>query len=132
MATQDDVRSIALSLPDTIEDSNRFAFSVLNKGKAKGIAWVWLERIHPKKSRIPNPQVVAIAVASLEEKELLLGADPAKFFTEPHYNGYRAILVRLSAVDVSELRSLITNAWACAAPAATVEKYRRAQENRQA
>ena len=56
MADQDDVRRIALSLPDTVEDDDRFAFSVLGSGKGKpnGFAWVWLERIHPKKARLPK------------------------------------------------------------------------------
>ena len=31
-------------------------------------------------------------VASLAEKEELLAADPEKFFTEPHYNGFPAVL----------------------------------------
>ncbi len=125
MATQEDVRRIALSLPETNEDANRFAFSVLNKGKAKGIVWVWLERIHPKKARVPNPAVVALAVADLNEKELMLTANPGKYFTEPHYNGYPAILVRLADVNVDELRGLIVNAWGCAAPKALVERYKR-------
>ena len=30
---------------------SRFAFSVRNKDKLKGFAWVWLERIAPKQSR---------------------------------------------------------------------------------
>jgi hypothetical protein len=37
------------------------------------------------------------------------------FFTEPHYHGFPAVLVRLSAVNVDELRELITAAW-CQAP----------------
>lgn len=126
MAIQEDVRRIALSLPATSEDPNRFAFSVLNKGKSKGVAWVWLERIHPKKARVPNPSVVAVAVANLNEKELLLAANPGKYFTEAHYNGYPAILVRLADVDVDELRGLIVNAWGSAAPKALVEQYKRA------
>jgi hypothetical protein len=35
MATQADVRRIALSLPDTVEAADRFAFSVRNNGKLK-------------------------------------------------------------------------------------------------
>lgn len=35
MATQADVRRIALSLPETEEARDRFAFSVRNKGKLK-------------------------------------------------------------------------------------------------
>ncbi len=125
MTTQQDVRRIALSLPETNEDASRFAFSVLNKGKLRGIVWVWLERIHPKKARVPNPSVVAVAVADLNEKELLLAANPGKYFTEPHYNSYPAILVRLADVDLDELSGLIVNAWGCAAPKALVEHYRR-------
>ncbi len=30
-------------------------------------AWVWLERIHPKKARVPNPAVLAIQVDELAE-----------------------------------------------------------------
>ena len=123
MATQDDVRRAALALPDTVEADDRFAFSVLNKGKAKGIAWVWQERVHPKKARIPNPEVVAIRVADEAEKQALLAEAGDKFFTEPHYNGFPAILVRLAAVDSDELEELIIDAWRCMAPKALVADY---------
>jgi hypothetical protein len=128
MATQADVRRIALALPETTEDPNRFAFSVLNKGKAKGVAWVWLERIHPKKARVPNPKVIVVAVSDLHEKELLLAANPGKYFTEPHYNGYAAVHIRLADVGVAELRSLIVNAWCCAAPPALVEQFKQQRQ----
>lgn len=65
------------------------------KGKMKGFVWVWMERIAPKKPRVPQPAVVAVRVASLEAKEFLLSLDPNKFFTEPHYDGFPAVLVRL-------------------------------------
>ena len=116
MADQSDVRRIALALPETIEGEERFAFSVRNRGKEKGFVWVWMERVEPKRPRVPNPEVVAIRVADHEEKELLLAADPAKFFTEPHYNGFPAILVRLPAIGVEELAGLIREGWRCQAP----------------
>src|SRR5687768_10796461 len=116
MATQADVRRIALSLPETEETENRFAFSVRNRGKLKGFVWVWLERIAPKKARVPQPKVIAIRVANLFDKDFLLSLDPAKFFTEPHYDGFPAVLVRLPAVTARELRPLITEAWRCQAP----------------
>jgi hypothetical protein len=123
VATQDDVRHAALALPDTVEADDRFAFSVVNKGKAKGMAWVWLERIHPKKARVPNPDVVAIRVQDEAEKQALLAEDGDKFFTEPHYNGYPAILVRLAAIEPDELEELIVDAWRCMAPKALVAAY---------
>ena len=39
-----------------------------------------------------------------------------KFFTEPHYAGFPAILVRLPAVTVRELEAIITEGWRCQAP----------------
>ena len=117
MASQADVRRIALSLPETEQENGRFAFAVRNKGKLKGFAWVWLERIAPKKGRVPNPAVLAVRVANLGHKEALISAEPKKFFTEPHYNGFPAVLVRLAEVRVSDLRALLTEAWRCQAPA---------------
>jgi hypothetical protein len=116
MANQNDARRIAVALPGVIASNERFAFSVENKGKAKGFIWAWNERIDPRKPRVPNPLVLAARVANDTEKAALLGADPDKFFTEPHYNGFPAVLVRLPAVSVSELRQVITEAWRCQAP----------------
>ena len=116
MATRAQVRRIALALPGTVEAPDYFAFSVPNKGKLKGFAWVWLERLAPKKARVPNPGVLAVRVANLGQKSALLSADPAKFFTEPHYNGFPAVLVRLDAVTVADLKVLLAEAWRCQAP----------------
>ena len=117
MATQADVRRIALALPESEEAEGRFAFSVRVKGKSKGYAWVWMERVTPKKPRVANPGVLAVRVASLDEKNLMISSEPTKFFTEPHYNGFPAVLVRLAKVRVSELRPLLEEAWRCQAPA---------------
>ena len=116
MATQADVRRIAMALPAVEEAQDRFAFSVTNKGKAKGFLWVWQERVTPKKPRVPNDGVIAVRVANLAQKDLLLSAEPAKFFTEPHYNGFPAVLVRLEAVSANDLKILIEEAWRCQAP----------------
>src|SRR5258707_6049115 len=126
MATRADVRRIALSLPAAEEASDHFAFSVPRNGKLKGFVWVWMERVTPKKPRVPNPGVIAVRVANLGQKDLLLTADPVKFFTEPHYDGFPAVLVRLEAVSVADLRMLIEDAWRCQAPAdvATTPKRR--------
>ena len=116
MATQKDVRRIALSLPDAEQVRGRFAFAVPNKRKLKAFVWVWMERVTPKKPRVPNFEVIAVRVASLGEKERLLAANPATFFTEPHYDGFPAVLVRLDAVSITDLEPLITEAWRCQAP----------------
>ena len=117
MATQADVRRIALALPGVEEGADHFAFSVPNKGKLKGFAWVWMERVAPKKSRMPNPGVIAVRVQNVAQRDLMISAEPAKFFTEPHYDGFPAVLVRLDAVSVADLKVLIAEAWRCQAPA---------------
>ena len=122
MATQADVRRIALTLPGTKEKEGRFAFEVLNGAKYKGYAWVWLERVHPKKPRVPNPEVLAVRVANLDAKEILLMADRQKFFTEPHYDGFPAVLVRLKEIGTAELRALLAAAWTAQSPARAVAK----------
>ena len=120
MATQADVRRVALSLPAVEEASDRFAFSVPNKGKLRGFVWVWMERVMPKKPRVPNPAVIAVRVANEGQKSALLSADRKRFFTEPHYDGFPAVLVRLDAVSVADLKVLIAEAWRCQAPAELV------------
>lgn len=123
MADQDDVRRLALALPEAAESADRFAFSVPNKGKDKAFAWVWNERIEPKKPKVPNPDVLAVRVAGEAAKQELLAADPAKFFTEPHYNGFPAILIRLAAVDPTELAELLADGWRCQAPRTLITQY---------
>jgi hypothetical protein len=123
MADQRTVRRIAMALPGVNEGDDRFAFSVEVKGKAKGFAWVWMERVEPKKPRVPNARVLAVRVADEGEKQALIASDPDKFFTEPHYNGFPAVLVRLPALGAAELRELLTDAWRCMAPKAVVAEF---------
>jgi hypothetical protein len=123
MADQDDVRRIAMSLPRVSEGADNFAFSVPNGGKSKGFAWVWAERIHPKKGRVPNPEVLAIRVEGEVDKQSLIAAEPDKFFTEPHYNGFPAVLVRLAALPADELEELLIDAWRIQAPRDAVKAY---------
>jgi hypothetical protein len=59
---------------------------------------------------------VVLRVADQDDKAVLLAADVEKFFTEPHYDGYPAVLVRLPAVTRAELRVLIAEAYRCVAP----------------
>ncbi|MDE2126067.1 MAG: hypothetical protein KGJ62_05715 [Armatimonadetes bacterium] len=117
MADFNDVRRIALSLPEVSGD---MAFSVMRSGRSRGFAWVWLERIDPRKPRVPNPEVIAIRTPDLAEKEALLAADPDIFFTEPHYNNYPAILVRLANIPIEELEELLVEGWRCRADKALV------------
>jgi hypothetical protein len=112
VATRNDVRRIALSLPATTEDPNGFRFFV----DGKQFVWSWLERVDPKRARVPNAEIVAVPVGNEFEKEALVEMDPQVFFTEPHYDGYPAILIRLPAVDLDLLGVVLTDAWRLRAP----------------
>ncbi len=110
------VRNIALALPGAEEALDRFAFHVMVKDKPKGFAWSWLERLHPKQGRVENTAVLAIRTSSVAERDLLIAHDPTVYFTEPHYNGYPAVLVRLDRVTTTTLESLLLEAWRIMAP----------------
>jgi hypothetical protein len=123
MATRADVRRIIAKLPDTTEDADRFAFSVAAGSKPKAISWVWMERVEPKKPRVANPKVLAVRVPNLGEKDALIASDPDIYFTEPHYNGFPAVLVRLAAISRAELEELLIEAWRLQAPKQLVREY---------
>ena len=112
MADRDDVRRLALALAEAVEDEDGLAFRV----DGKLFAWPWLERVQPGRPRVPNPDVLAVRVASEDEKEALIGLDPEIFFTEPHYDGYPAVLVRLPAIPLDLLEKVIADAWRTRAP----------------
>ena len=111
MATEDDVRHIALSLPETIEKPwfNTPGFRVKGKGFLR--------------IRSEAEGGLVIFVADVAEKEALLASEPGKFFTTPHYDGYPAVLVNLAAVDVDELRELITDSWRLKAPKRVLKAF---------
>ena len=122
MATWADVRRIGRSLPGVSVGNEGFGLSVLRDGKHKGFAWVWVERTHPKKPRVANRAVIAVRVRDQSEKAALLAGDPDRFFTEPHYNGFPAVLVRLAAVSTAQLRQLLVEGWRCYTPEAAAKR----------
>ena len=123
MATEADVRRLALSLPDTTEAEDRFAFSVRHGNKERAFAFGWMERRGPRQPRVPSPDVLVVRVADEAEKRALVASDPDRYFTEHDDNGIAAVLVRLPAVGVDELAELLTDAWRTQAPKALVRAF---------
>ena len=111
MSTEADVRRIALSLPETTEKPwfNTPGFRVKDKGFLR--------------IRSEAEGGLVVFVSDLGEKEALLASDAKKFFTSPHYDGYRAVLVNLKAVGVRELRELIVESWRVKAPKRVLQMY---------
>ncbi len=115
-----DVHRTALSLPHVSQAGSEHRYRV-DGGKA--FAWTWKKRVHEKRARVEQLDVFAVRVADEEEKLVLIASDPEKFFTEPHYNNYPAVLVRLDAIDGDELAELLTDAWRNAAPRKLVAEF---------
>ena len=111
MATEADVRDIALSLPETVEKPwyRTPGFRVRDRGFLR--------------IRSEAEGGLVVFVADLEEKEAMLASDPVKFFTTPHYDGHAIVLVDLAAVDVDELRELIVDSWRRKAPKRLVAAF---------
>jgi hypothetical protein len=118
VATRDDLDRIALALPEVVVAEGGARYTIAGKL----LAWTWMERTEPGQPRVPNPDVIAVRVADESEKELLIEMDPAVFFTEPHYDGYGAILVRLPAIEVQTLERTLRDAWRARAPKALAKR----------
>jgi hypothetical protein len=102
MASEDDVRAIALALLETEERPSYGTPGFRVK-----------DRLF---ARIREPGVLVVWCADEAEKDFLLRADPERFFTTPHYDGHPSVLVRLGAVDRDELSELLTDSWRVRAP----------------
>jgi hypothetical protein len=71
----------------------------------------------------PDGPILAVSVEDLSEKEAVLAAHPTSFFTIPHFNGYAAILIQLTAASADELREALTDGWLAVAPPALARQH---------
>ncbi|WP_433528759.1 MmcQ/YjbR family DNA-binding protein [Micromonospora sp. CA-263727] len=118
MASWDDVRRIALGLPETDE---RPSYDGLPAWKVRDKSFVWERPLRAKElaalgPAAPDGPILGVRVADLGVKEALLADDPALYFTTPHFDGYPAVLLRLDRVEVAELTEIIVEAWYARAP----------------
>jgi hypothetical protein len=114
MATWDDVRRIALSLPETTEDDG-------GTWRVRGKSFVWKRPLRKADfaalgADAPAGDILGARVSHVDQKDELIAADPSVYFTTPHFDGYPAILVILDAISVDELTELATDAWLVQAP----------------
>jgi hypothetical protein len=112
MADADDVRRVALALPDVEEiDSDGFDFRV----GGKGFVWSYPERL-PGQRRVIRTDIAVLFVGDEAEKQALLLGEPDVFFTAPGYDGWPLVMLRLAEVDIERLTELVTDAWRMRAP----------------
>ena len=119
MANWDDVRSLALALPETTEDTSGHTGRPQWRVKGKGFAWERPLRkadLEALGDAAPDGPILGVRVEHLVAKEALLTEDAGVYFTTPHFDGYPAILVRLPAIAVPDLTELLEEAWLVQAP----------------
>jgi hypothetical protein len=124
MATWDDVGRLALALPDTTERLSRGIRQWLVHEKL----FVWERPLRQSDlaalgEDAPTGPVVAARVEHLGAKDALLAADPAVFFTTPHFDGYPAVLARLELLSGADLEEFVTEGWLARAPKRRVGEF---------
>ena len=127
MATWDDVRRLALALPETTEETSRtHAF-----WKVRGKGFVW-ERPLGKNDRrqlgllgraVPEGPILGVRVDDLDVREAVLAEGHPAVFSIPHFDGYPAFLVRLELIEAADLAEMIQDAWLAVAPKRVADAY---------
>ena len=121
VATWEDVSRLAMALPETAESTDH-GWSVQGKGFA------WERPLRPKDrealgAAAPTGPILCASVPDLGVKDALIADDPAIYFTTPHFNGFRAVLVRLDQIELDELAELLAEAWLARAPKRLAKSY---------
>lgn len=103
MIDADDVRRIALSLPETAEKE---AWS-MPTFRVAGRMYL----------TVPDDETSIAVRCPRYEREELIAAEPEKFWVPPHEAGSAWVRVRLAALeDLDELRDILVDSWRQAAP----------------
>lgn len=110
MASEADVRAVALALPATTEKPSYGTPGF----RVKDMLFARIRE---------EGDVLVVWCDDEGEKHALIASEPDKFFTTPHYDGHASVLVRLGAIDVEELTELLTEAWRVRAPKKLVVEF---------
>jgi hypothetical protein len=100
--TLDDVREIALSMPDVIE-TTAYGMPAFKAGGKRFAG-----------QPVARPDVHANSLGvhmSFEERDKLIASQPDVYYLTQHFAPYPAVLARLSNMRRGELRELLAAAW---------------------
>ncbi len=116
MVTWDEVRRIALDLPQVTErDGENPSWRV----RQKLVAWERPLRENDLAylgESAPTGPILGVRVADLNVKGELLAVERPILFTTPHFNGYPIVLVDLDRAPIDLVEELIVEAWLVQAP----------------
>jgi hypothetical protein len=124
VATWDDVRRLALALPETTERPahGNAAWRVRDR------LFVWERPLRASDhaalgDTAPAGPILGVRTPGLAAKEALLADDSGAFFTTPHFDGHTSVLVQLERIGADELNELIVEAWLARAPKRLADAY---------
>jgi len=100
--TFDDVREIALSMPDVVE-TTAYGMPAFTAGKTR-----FAGRPIERSDVAPNSLGIHM---SFEERDRRIAARPEIYYLTEHFAKYPAVLVRLAAIGRDELREVLSLAW---------------------
>jgi hypothetical protein len=130
MATWDDVRRLALAMPEATEVVSRGR----NQWRVKDKLFVWERPLRRSDlaalgDAAPDGPILGARVEHLVAKEAVIASDPDVFFTTPHFDGYPAVLVRLDRIALDDLDEVVVEAWLARAPRASSSRTSRNRAN---
>jgi len=115
MVTHDDIRRIALALPETHE---RPSYGRRPSFRTTKQMFTWIR---------DGPESLVLWVPTLDDKDAMIASDPVKFFTTGHYDGHAVVLADLDAIDIDEATELIVDSWRLRAPKRLVASWEAGQ-----
>jgi len=98
----DDVRVIALSMPD-VEEVTAYGMPAFKAGKTRFVG-------EPVPRHDVEPNSIGVPI-TFEERARLLESRPDVYYLTEHFAPYPGVLVRLSNVTRAELREILSAAW---------------------
>ena len=108
--TWDEVRAFALSLPG-VEEAPTHNDAPALKLAGKLIA------CQPADRRVRDDgRVLVLMDVPLDERAVLIEAEPDVFFSNDHFRDYPAVLVRLPATNLQRIRPYLERSWRKRAP----------------
>jgi hypothetical protein len=124
VADWNDVRRIALALPETSERSSRG----LPSWRVRDKFFVWDRPLRKTDLRslgeeAPTGEILGAWVEHLVAKEAMLADESGVYFTTPHFDGYAIVLVQLDEIGVEDLEEVIVEAWLARAPKRLAQEY---------
>lgn len=126
-ATFDDVARIVAELPGAVEGERHGGRTWLVNDKVfaweRGYSKADAKRADAAGEELPEPPLLAVRTADLDDKEAMLAAGHKGFFTIPHFDKHPMFLLHMKSVGKRPLKEALVDAWLVFASKADADAY---------